>query len=75
MFKNLILKNFELVLNGIFIMGLILVALVVIFNNQGIAGFIGAIGIFVFLILYLGVMYLFVDIRSILIEIRDKKNI
>jgi hypothetical protein len=56
-------------------MGLILVALVVIFNNQGIAGFIGAIGIFVFLILYLGVMYLFVDIRSILIEIRDKKNI
>jgi hypothetical protein len=75
MFKNLILKNFELVLNGIFILGLILVALVVIFNNQGIAGFIGAIGIFVFLILYLGVMYLFIDIRSILIEIRDKKNI
>jgi hypothetical protein len=74
MFKNLILKNFEMILNGILVLGLVLVALVVVFNNQGIIGFIGALGILICLILYLGIMYLFIDIRNILLELRDKKN-
>ncbi|MDR2352079.1 MAG: hypothetical protein LBF22_02775 [Deltaproteobacteria bacterium] len=71
MFKNIILKHYEQLLNVITVISLILVAVLIIFNKAGAVGFFIAIGSLVVITLLLGLMYTFIDVRSILIDIKN----